>query len=111
MTQVFKKIGTDKKVAGIFITVDPERDTPSVMKDYMSNFDPRIVGLSGTRAEIDPVLKEYRVYSRKVPGSDGDYSMDHSSIVYLMDKQGRFVNAFNLDQPVDAAARQLQAYL
>ncbi|HWG04374.1 MAG TPA: SCO family protein [Beijerinckiaceae bacterium] len=111
MTQVFGKLGADKKVAGIFITVDPERDTPAVMKDYMSNFDPRIVGLTGERAQIDSVLKEYHVYSRKVPTSDGDYSMDHSSIVYLMDKQGRFVNAFNLDQPADDAAKELRAYL
>jgi protein SCO1/2 len=111
MTQVFQKLGADKKVAGLFITVDPERDTPAVMKDYMSSFDPRIIGLSGTRQAIDPVLREYRVYARKVPGDGADYSMDHSAIVYLMDKQGRFVNAFNLDQPVEAAARQLQAYL
>ena len=111
MTQVFNKLGADKKLAGIFVTIDPERDTPAVMKDYMSNFDPRIVGLSGTQAAIDPVLKEYHVYARKVPTSGDDYSMDHSSIVYLMDKQGRFVNAFNLEQPVDDAARQLQAYL
>lgn len=111
MSQVFEKLGADKKVAGLFITVDPERDTPEVMKDYVSSFDPRIVGLSGSREAIDPVLKEYRVYSRKVPSDNGEYSMDHSAIVYLMDKQGRFVNAFNLEQPVDAAARQLQAYL
>ena len=111
MTQVFGKLGASKKIAGIFITVDPERDTPAVMKDYMSNFDPRIVGLSGERAQIEPVLKAYHVYSRKVPTNDGDYSMDHSSIVYLMDKQGRFVNAFNLDQPADDAAKELRAYL
>jgi protein SCO1/2 len=111
MSQVFKKLGPDKKIAGLFITVDPERDTPAAMKDYMSSFDPRIVGLSGTRAVIDPVMKEYRVYARKVPSADGDYSMDHSAIVYLMDKQGRFVNPFNLDQPADAAASQLQSYL
>jgi len=111
MSQVFQKLGSDKQVGGLFITVDPERDTPAVMKDYLSNFDPRIVGLSGTRQAIDPVLKEFRVYSRKVPIDGGDYSMDHSAIVYLMDKQGRFVNAFDLDQPADAAAQQLQAYL
>src|SRR5665213_949698 len=82
MTQVFQKLGPDKKVAGLFITVDPERDTPAVMKDYMSSFDPRIVGLSGSREAIDPVLKEFRVYSHKQPTDDGDYSMDHSAIVY-----------------------------
>jgi protein SCO1/2 len=113
MTKVFQKLGPDKKIAGIFITVDPERDTPVVMKEYMSNFDPRMIGLSGTRAQIDPVLKEYHVYARKVPTDDGsgDYSMDHSSIVYLLDKQGRFVNPFNLEQSPDDAAQQLQAYM
>ena len=89
-------------------TVDPERDTPDKLKDYLSSFDPRISGLSGTRADIDATLKAYRVYAKKVPQENGEYSMDHSAIIYLMDKQGRFVNALNLQQPPEAVAREIQ---
>lgn len=110
MSQVFEKL-PGAKVAGLFVTVDPERDTPAVMKDYLSSFDPRIHGLSGDRAAIDPVLKEFRVFSRKVPGKDGEYTMDHSAIVYLMDKDGHFVASFNLDRKPEDSAAQLKEYL
>ncbi len=85
-----------KPVKALFITIDPERDTPAAMKDYVSNFDPRIIGLTGDLAAIDQVEKAYRVYARKAPQPNGDYTMDHSAIVYLMDAKGRFVEAFNL---------------
>ena len=101
-----------KPVKALFITIDPERDGPAVMKDYVSNFDPRILGLTGDRAAIDQVEKAYRVYARKAPqaGSD-DYTMDHSAIVYLMDSQGRFVEAFNLDRKPEESAKELDRYL
>lgn len=77
-------------IAPIFITVDPARDTPSVMGHYVSLFDKQIVGLTGTQAQIDHVTREYRVYAARHPGKNGDYTMDHSSILYVMDKQGHF---------------------
>jgi protein SCO1/2 len=105
MSEVLRALGPDKKAAALFITVDPERDTPAVMKDYLSSFDPRIVGLTGSREAVDPVLKEFRVYSRKVQGEGADYTMDHTALIYLMDKQGRFVRPFRLDRrPAEAAA-------
>ena len=110
MSQVLSKL-PGAKVAGLFVTVDPERDTPAVMKEYLSSFDPRIHGLTGDRAAIDSVLKEYRVFSRKVPGKDGEYTMDHSSIVYLMDKAGNFVASFNLERKPEDSAAQLKDYL
>ncbi len=94
-----------------FITVDPERDSPKLMSDYVSSFDPRIVGLSGSPEAVDKVEKAYRVYARKSPGRDGDYAMDHSSVVYLMDKDGRFVSSFNLERSATEAAKELQTYL
>jgi protein SCO1 len=100
-----------KPVKALFITVDPERDTAPVMKDYLSNFDPRILGLTGDRAAIDQVEKGYRVYAHKAPQADGDYAMDHSAIVYLMDDKGRFVEAFNLDRKPEESAKELQSYL
>ena len=100
-----------KPVKALFITIDPERDSAAVMKDYVSNFDPRIIGLTGDRAAIDQAEKAYRVYARKAPQAGGDYTMDHSAIVYLMDSQGRFVEAFNLDRKPDESAKELERYL
>lgn len=111
ISDLLGKLGTDKKVAALFVTVDPERDTPAVLKDYLASFDRRIVGLSGDRASVDAIMKAYRVYAKKVPAAGGEYSMDHTAIVYLMDKQGHFVNAFNVEQPVETAAKDLSAYL
>ncbi len=111
ISDILHKMGSDKKIAVLFITVDPERDTPAVLKDYLSSFDPRIIGLSGDRPAIEAAMKEYRVYAKKVPAGGDAYSMDHTAIVYLMDKQGHFVGAFNAEQPVDAAAKDLATYL
>jgi len=95
-----------KQLKALFITVDPERDTPESMKSYLGSFDPRIVGLSGDRAAIDAVIKAYRAYAKKVPLKDGDYTMDHTALVYLMAKDGSFVGAFNIEQPPAQAAAE-----
>ncbi len=111
VSEIFRKLGPDKKISAVFVSVDPERDTPAILKDYLSSFDSRIVGLSGTPEAVAAAAKAYRVFYRKSPGENGEYTMDHSAIVYLMDKQGRFVSAFNLQQPPEAAAKELQRYL
>ncbi|MGB7089784.1 MAG: SCO family protein [Methylovirgula sp.] len=111
ISQVLKARGNDQQIKALFISVDPERDTPAVMKKYLSSFDSRIIGLSGTRAETDAVEKEYRVYARKAPTQDGDYAMDHTAVVYLMDKRGHFVTAFNVEQSPKVAAKDLDSYL
>ena len=95
----------------LFVTVDPERDTAKLMADYVSSFDPRIVGLSGSPEQIAAMEKTYRVYARKAPAKDGDYAMDHSSVVYLMDRNGRFVEAFNLERSAGESAKELETYL
>jgi len=111
LSQVLKALGPDTKLKVLFITVDPARDTPTDMKEYLANFDSRIIGLSGTEAQTRAVESAYRVYAKKVPGEGSDYSMDHTSIIYLMDKDGRFVSAFNADQPAKTAAAELENYL
>jgi len=112
ISEVMKALGKDADRTGaLFITVDPERDTPAAMKDYLSNFDPHLRGLTGDQASVDAALKAYRVYAKKVPLKDGDYTMDHTAVVYLMDKDGRFVAPFNLKQTPEAAAQQLRRYL
>lgn len=111
ISEIFRKLGPDKKISALFITVDPERDSAAKMKDYLSNFDKRIVGLTGSRPAIDRVIKSFRAYARKVPGKDGEYTMDHSAIVYLMDRRGQFVNGFNIKQTPEKAAAALTPYL
>ena len=96
-----------RDLRALFITVDPERDTPDVLKSYLGSFDARIVGLTGDRAAIDAAVKAFRAYARKVPLKDGDYTMEHTALVYLMGKDGRFVGAFNLDRPPEQAAQEL----
>jgi protein SCO1 len=99
-------------IPALFITVDPDRDTPKVMQDYVSSFNPAIVGLSGSPQAVQAAEKAFRVYSHKgQPQPDGDYSMDHSSVVYLMDKNGSFVEAFNVERSPADAAKDLEKYL
>jgi len=113
ISQVLQKLGPDADRTGaLFITVDPERDTPAVLKDYLSNFDPHLRGLTGDPSAVNSALRAYRVYAKKVPlDQGGDYSMDHTAVVYLMDKDGRFVAPFNLKQTPEAAAAELKRYL
>jgi protein SCO1 len=112
MSEVLRRLGPDaEKTAVLFISVDPERDTPEKLKEYLSSFHPRIVGLTGSPQEIAEVEKAYRVYAKKVPLEGGGYTMDHSAIVYLMDKDGRFVAPFNLKRTADEAAADLRRRL
>lgn len=112
ISDVMKALGKDADRTGaLFVTVDPERDSPAVLKDYLSNFDPHLRALTGDPAAVEAALKAYRVYAAKVPLKDGDYTMDHTAAVYLMDKDGRFVSTFNLKQSPEAAAGQLRGYL
>jgi protein SCO1/2 len=95
-----KKLGPDaRQVQALFITVDPQRDTPKVMQQYTGSFDPRIVGLTGTQQQIAAAVQEYGAYSvrhQTGPGAN-DYVMDHSTYLYVMDPHGKFVRAFNTD--------------
>src|ERR1700730_3341357 len=112
ISAVFKELGPDKKVAALFVTVDPERDTPDVLKTYLENFDSRIIGLTGDTKKVEASAKSFRVYATKLPGEKtGDYTVDHTGVVYLMDKRVKFVSAFNLQRPRQQAARELEAYL
>jgi protein SCO1/2 len=105
------KLGPDAaKVRPLFITVDPRRDTPPVVKKYAAAFGREITGLTGTPEEIARVAKEYRVYyaeHRTGPGPD-DYSMDHSSVLYLMDPNGVFIAPVRADQTGDEIAANLK---
>jgi protein SCO1 len=80
-------------VQGIFVTVDPDRDTPEVLGDYLKSFDPRLIGLTGTRAQISAAAKSFRVFYERQDRDDGTYSYDHSAFIYLVDAEGRFIKA------------------
>jgi len=112
VSEVMRKLGKDAdRTEALFITVDPERDTPAVMKDYLSSFDPHLRGVTGSPDAIAAAAKEYRVYYKKVPTDNGDYTMDHTALVYLMDKSGHFVAPFNLKRTPEDAAADLKKYL
>ena len=112
MSEILRALGPDAdRTRALFITVDPERDTSAVIKDYLSSFDPHLIGLTGDPAAIAAVAKAYRVYFKKVPLDGGGYSMDHTAIVYLMDKEGRFVAPFNLKRTTEAAVADLRKRL
>src|SRR5262249_43328740 len=94
----------------LFVTVDPDRDTRETMAKYLTSFDSRIIGLTGTKEQIDSVIKEYRLYvSREKPEHGGDdYLISHSSYIYLMDPQGRFVNVIHGEELGDEIAIRLR---
>jgi protein SCO1/2 len=98
------------KVRPLFVTVDPKRDTPLVVKQYAASFGPLITGLTGTPAEIATVAKEYRVYyaEHRTGPKPNDYSMDHSSVLYLMDPNGAFVAPVRADLSGDEIAAELR---
>ena len=100
--------GTRAKVAMLFITVDPERDTPAVVQDYVGAFNAPIVGLSGTPDQVAAAAKAYRVYYAKHPKAGEEYDMDHSSIIYVMDPRGRFVANFTHETAPDVIAAKLR---
>ena len=105
------KLGpTAARVQPIFITIDPKRDTPAVIKQYAANFSPILLGLTGTSEQIARVAKEYRVYyaeHRTGPGPN-DYSMDHSSVIYLMGPDGHFIEPIPADDGAAKIAATIQ---
>jgi protein SCO1/2 len=98
-------------VRPVFITVDPERDTPEVLKAYVTAFDAPILALTGSPEEIAQAAKGYRVYYAKHPEAGGDYSMDHSSVIYVMDPEGRFTASFTHQSTPEEIADRLKKLL
>jgi cytochrome oxidase Cu insertion factor (SCO1/SenC/PrrC family) len=95
-------------VRPVFITVDPERDTPEALKAYVTSFDAPILALTGTPEQVAQAAKGYRVYYAKHPETGGDYSMDHSSVIYVMDPQGRFTASFTHESTPEQIAERLK---
>ncbi len=113
MTVALKTLGKDaEKVQPIFVTVDPARDTPAQLKEYVSNFYPGTVGLTGPEEEIRNAAKAYRIYYRKAnDGGAAEYLMDHSSIVFLMGRDGSYLTHFTHQTPPEKMAEVIRRHL
>jgi len=113
MAAALDALGDDAAdIQPILITLDQERDTVEVLRDYVAAFHPRLIGLTGTLAEIQAVAGAYRVFFQKTePDASGDYVVDHSSVVYLMDPAGDYVAVFGRDVDAVAMAEGLRHYL
>jgi protein SCO1/2 len=109
ITEALKKLGPRaEEIVPIFVSVDPARDTPEAMKQYLKSFDPRFVGLTGTEDDVAKTANAYRVFVNKHAHESGGYAVDHSSVIYLMDKGGRFLANYALEQGPDAIAEDLK---
>jgi protein SCO1 len=98
-------------VRGLFITIDPQRDTPSVLSEYLKSFDPRLVGLTGTATQIKAAARDFRVFYERNDNDDGGYTYDHSTFVYLIDPDGNFAKAIAGEVGSDKIADVLTALM
>jgi protein SCO1/2 len=112
-TRWLKALGPDaRRLHFVFVTVDPERDTPEHVAQYLQSFDPRIIGLTGTRAQIDAVLERYRIVAEKNASPSGDgYSYDHTALIQLFDARGGFAGTLDFEDPDDLALAKLRALI
>jgi protein SCO1 len=109
MSLALDRLGMKRDEVGVvFITVDPERDTPDALKSYIQSFDAPIVALTGSPEAVAQAAKAYRVFYAKHPRPDGDYDMDHSAVIYVMNPEGRFTATFTPDSSADAIVQRLQ---
>ena len=103
------------KLLAYFISVDPERDTPDVLGQYVSNVSKRVIGISGPPADVLEMVKGFRVYAKKIPldesKPDGDYTMDHTASVFLLDSEGRFKGTIAYGENPDVAVKKLENLL
>ncbi|MEO8057384.1 MAG: SCO family protein [Burkholderiales bacterium] len=113
LAQVKKALGKDgDRVQGVFVTVDPERDTPDVLKAYMASFDPSFVALRGTLDQTKATAKEFKVFYAKVPGkAEGSYTMDHTAGSYVLDGKGNVRLFVRYGSPTEALTADIKALL
>jgi protein SCO1 len=112
VSEVLRALGPDAdRARAAFVTVDPERDTPAKLKEYLSSFDPHLSALTGDADAVAAMAKAYKVYWKKVPLEGGAYTLDHTAIVYLMDKDGKFVAPFSVKRKPQDAAADLRKHL
>jgi protein SCO1 len=109
MASWLKRLGDEgKDLRVFFISVDPERDTPEVMKGYTSAFTDRITGITGKPEEVEKLLKSWKIYAKKVPTENGDYTMDHTASVMLLDRDARLKSTIDYKESPDVALKKLR---
>ncbi len=113
ITEALEALGAQAdQITPVFITLDPERDTPEVLKAYLSNFHPSFIGLTGTEAQVRGAADAYKVYFARAPGGAGsDYSVDHSGFIYLMDRNGAYLGHFRHSDSVAKLLASLRPHL
>lgn len=113
ISEALENLGNDADaVTPIFITIDPKRDTPEVMKEFLSNFYPSFIGLTGSETEIKQVEASFKVYAHQgEKEKNGNYTMDHSAITYLMDANGQYITHFSHDTPVEEIEKAIRENL
>jgi protein SCO1 len=111
ISDILRELGNEAKIDAIFVTVDPDRDTPEVLRDYLSNFDPRITGLSGDRKSIEKALASFHIYSKVVPDKYNGYAVNHTNVVYLINKNGQFSKILDLSKDKHTTSNFLRKYL
>ena len=111
MTQVMEALGGAKKVQPIFITIDPQRDSLSNLQTFAQNFHKDFVMLTGSKVQVDQAIKAYRVHAARATEAAGDdYLMDHSSLIYFMDKDGQYLAHFNHQTPPSEMEKRISLY-
>jgi protein SCO1 len=109
LSTALEKLGPDaNKLQAIFVTVDPHRDTPEILTEYLKSFDSRIVALTGSQAQIDGVVKEFRVYVARQKTGGNDYLVDHSAYFFMMDPQGEFIDVLAPELSGEEIAERLR---
>ena len=113
ITEAFEQLDTAEtgRVRGLLISVDAERDTPAVMRDYVANFHPAMVGLSGSQQDVDGAVRAFGSYARRVPTEGGGYTMDHTASIYLLDGEGRLRGFLDNHEPIATAVAKLRLAL
>ncbi|MDP9043712.1 MAG: SCO family protein [Pseudomonadota bacterium] len=113
LAQVKKSLGPQgDRLQGVFVTIDPERDTPAILKSYMASFDPTFVALRGSAAQTEAAAKEFKVYYAKVPGqTEGSYTMDHTAGAYVLDPKGNLRLFERYGAGADALADDVKALI
>jgi protein SCO1/2 len=112
MAAVVEGLGDQRdRVAGLFVSVDPDRDTVEIVAEYAAVFDPAFYGLSGDRQAIEQVMRQYQIYAQKVGDDPKSYTVDHSSRIYLMDREARLMALFSMDTEIPVIIDHVKTFL
>lgn len=111
LTQAVETLGGGKIIRPIFITLDPERDTPENLRSFAENFHKDFVMLTGAKPQVEKAIKAYKVHAARTSEDQGDYQVDHSSLIYLMDKDGNYVAHFDHQTPPEEIVKTVEKHL